>query len=221
MRSHEHMEHDLKLLNASWQRCWHELAMQGDSRPLFEELLVRHAEPHRRYHTLQHLSECLAWCEMARPLAVQPAEIELALWFHDAIYQLQAVDNEQQSADWACAALTAAALTAAAVPAAAVDRVAQMVLATRHAAPPATADEQLVVDIDLAILGAAEPRFAEYETQIRDEYAFVPAAIYREKRREILQSFLARDKIYRSHFFFARLESSARSNLAGVLAKSY
>jgi predicted metal-dependent HD superfamily phosphohydrolase len=72
----------------------------------------------------------------------------------------------------------------------------------------------LLVDIDLAILGASEPRFAEYERQVRDEYAFVPEPLFYEKRRAILQSFLARPRIYSTRHFTNLLERRARMNLA-------
>ena len=136
----------------------------------------------------------------------------MALWFHDAVYDLQAHDNEQRSAD-----LAAAALQAAGVPDEAVGRVVALILATRHTGVPATQDEQLLVDIDLGILGAGPARFAEYERQIREEYAFVPEALFRSARRSILQGFLDRPVLYGTAHFRDRLEARARVNLAGVL----
>lgn len=173
------------------------------------DLIARHSEPWRKYHTLQHLRECVAWFEQVASSAEHPAEVEIALWFHDAVYALDRSDNEEQSAD-----LARSALLAAEVPAAVAERVATLVLITKHSALPATPDEQLVVDIDLAILGASELRFAEYEAQIRAEYSFVPDALFREKRREILLSFLARPRIYSTPLCFERLEANARKNLA-------
>lgn len=173
-----------------------------------DDLLRRHAEPHRKYHTLQHLRECIAWCASTAHLALRPAEIEVALWFHDAVYALKSSDNEQRSADLAAAALLAGGATRDAS-----DRVASLVLATRHTVLPALPDEKLLVDIDLAMLGAPELRFAEYEAQIRDEYAFVPQILFKPKRRKILRSFLARERIFSTPFFFEALEGQARRNL--------
>jgi predicted metal-dependent HD superfamily phosphohydrolase len=174
------------------------LAMAGPS----------HNEPHRKYHTVQHLSECLAAFEQVSQLAVHPAVVEMALWFHDAIYEVKRSDNEERSAQWATAELRAAGVATEAA-----ELVASLVLATRHTSVPATPDEQVLVDIDLAILGASEQRFAEYERQIRDEYAFVPGFLFRRKRRAILQSFLQRPHIYSTAHFHAALEQAARSNL--------
>lgn len=193
---------------ASWSRTWQAL---GASAPagLMEQLLARYAEPHRRYHSQQHLHECLAHLVPALHLAEHPGEVEIALWFHDAIYELKAQDNEAQSAQWAARSLVAAGLSSDVC-----ERAEALVMATRHAALPPSGDAQLLVDVDLAILGAAPERFAEYERQIREEYAWVPGWIFRRKRRAVLRQFLARDPIYGTAHFRERLEAAARRNLA-------
>lgn len=197
---------------ARWQRAWQALGARGGD-ALHAELLARYAEPHRAYHAQQHLAECLALFDEARHLARRPAEIEVALWFHDAIYDVHRHDNEALSADWARAALLAAGASADVAA-----RVEAMVLATRHSVAPQTADEQLLVDIDLAILGAAPARFAEYEAQIRREYAHVPPALFNEKRGAILAGFLARPVLYGTEPLRRRLEAPARQNLRLALA---
>ena len=77
----------------------------------------------------------------------------------------------------------------------------------------------LLVDIDLAILGAAPARFDEYERQIRDEYGFVPEAVFREKRAGILRGFLERPALFSTPALAARFEAAARANLADALAR--
>ena len=93
------------------------------------------------------------------------------------------------------------------------DRVHALVLATRHAAMPVTPDEQLLVDVDLSILGAPPERFAEYEAQVRQEYSWVPGFLFRTKRKAILREFLARKPIYSTSYFQANLEVQAHENL--------
>ena len=117
---------------------------------LFGHLLAAYAEPHRRYHTQQHLQECLGHLQGAWGPAEHPGEVALALWFHDAVYAPDRHDNEPQSADWRGRAVVAAGWAPAVA-----DRIHALILATRHDAAPATPDEALLVDIDLAILGAA------------------------------------------------------------------
>jgi predicted metal-dependent HD superfamily phosphohydrolase len=200
-------------LQAQWQRAWHDLGAAPDPQ-LFDELLAAWDEPHRHYHTLQHLRECLAHLELARECAPQAGEAGLALWFHDAVYDPRRHDNEQRSADRAHATLLAAGADRAAA-----QRVHALVMATRHDAAPATADARLVVDIDLAILGAPRERFDEYERQVRLEYAHVAEATYRTGRGRILHGLLARAAIYGTPLFHQRFEVAARENLARSLSR--
>ena len=197
----------------SWQTAWSALGAQPDP-ALFDRLLAAYAEPHRRYHTQQHLQECVDHLQPALGLATHPGEVALALWFHDAVYALDRHDNEQQSADWARQAV----LAAGGAPAVA-GRIHALILATRHAALPATPDEGLLVDIDLTILGAAPGRFDDYERQVREEYAAVPEALFRSRRQAILEGFLRRPSLFSAAFFRERLEAPARANLQRSLAR--
>ena len=147
----------------------------------------------------------------ARALAERPDEVELALWFHDAIYDIKGHHNEQRSADWARDALRDAGVDTGSA-----QRVHDLVMATRHTAVPSAQDERLLVDIDLSILGAERARFDECEQQIRREYAYVPGFLFRRKRREILKGFLDRPAIYSTPHFHDRLEARARDNLRRV-----
>lgn len=198
-----------------WEDLWQRLGQPAPG-GLLEALLAAYREPQRHYHTLQHLAECFAHLDAYFDSVGAPAgdvlDIELALWFHDAVYDVRAHDNEARSADWAVRALAQAGL-----PPARGERVASLVMATAHHAPAAAADAQLLIDIDLAILGAPPARFAEYERQIRAEYAHVPAPLFARKRGEVLRGFLDRDRIYRTAYF-ARLEQQARANLAQASA---
>jgi len=200
-------------LRASWDDAWR--ALRASPQPgLLAELLARYSEPHRAYHTLQHLGECAVELERAANLAERLAEVELALWFHDAIYDTRAHDNEARSGGWARSALVGAGVameTAA--------RVEALVLATRHDGPPDGVDARLLVDVDLSILGAPPARFAEYERQIREEYAWVPEPEFRRRRARVLGGFLARPAIYGTAAFVERLEARARTNLARSLAE--
>jgi len=196
------------VLEGSWRRAWRYLGAGSADAALLQRLLEAWREPQRRYHTLQHLAECIAAFAPARDLAHEPGEVELALWFHDAVYDVRRHDNEARSADWARDALVAAGVRADAA-----ERVHGLVMATRHAAPAGTPDAMLLVDVDLSILGAPAARFAQYEAQVRDEYAWVDEATFRQRRREVLTGFLARPTIYATDPFRTRLEAAARANL--------
>ena len=202
----------MDLLPARWLRTWASLNLAPPT-GLCEQLLRAWAEPQRHYHTLQHLAECLTLFDTLRAHAKQPADIELALWFHDAIYDVQGHDNEARSAHWAVEALAAGGVDTARC-----QRVHDLIMATCHTALPASPDQALLVDIDLAILGAPAARFAEYTQQISAEYAWVPSEVYAVKRRAVLLGFLDREQIYTTPAVAQRLEERARANLAKAIS---
>ena len=194
-----------------WIRDWASLGLTGDA-ALLERLLASYAEPQRLYHTLQHLSECLDLFDQVAHLARRPGEAALALWFHDAVYIPQGHDNEARSAAWAGEALQAAGADEAVIA-----RTQALIMATAHHQAQEQGDARLVIDVDLAILGAEPARFAEYEEQVRAEYASVPVELYRQKRGELLTRFLERPAIYGTAELHARLEQQARTNLGHVI----
>ncbi|MFQ4139824.1 N-methyl-D-aspartate receptor NMDAR2C subunit [Nodosilinea sp. PGN35] len=205
--------HDCRLeLRSRWSQTWRRLALPEP--PLWDDLCDRYTEPHRAYHTLHHLSECFSWFDRAHNLAQSPGAVELALWFHDVVYDPRRADNEAQSAAWASRVIDGVGGGPVLQ-----QTVHAMILATQHHSTLGTGDGLLVIDSDLAILGAAPGRFAQYEAQIRQEYAWVPEAVFCQKRAEVIAAFLARPSIFTLGLFRARLEEQARQNLARSLAR--
>jgi predicted metal-dependent HD superfamily phosphohydrolase len=188
----------------------------GATRPtdaVFANLVARYGEAHRHYHTLAHIDSCLARLDWFCGSAEHAEEVELALWFHDAVYALGDDGNERRSAQ-----LAREHLGALGVSGAVIDRIARHIEATTtHIA--SGADSTLVVDLDLAILGARPRDFDEFEQQIRREYAHVSEPVYRSARRRVLQAFLARPEIYGVPSIRAELEAAARLNLARRIAQ--
>ena len=181
---------------------------------LYAELEQAYGAPDRFYHDKTHVAECLKALGVYRYLAERVAEIEMAIWFHDAVYDSTRADNEAQSAAWATQALEGLGLAKAAVV-----RIDQMIMATAsHAADNLDADAQLMLDIDLGILGASEAAFERYDANIRKEYAWVPEAQYFPRRAQVLRGFLERDAIYGTPALKAALEANARRNLARKVA---
>lgn len=190
---------------------WHKLMDQWqapESNDIYARLVSAYSEPHRRYHVVRHIEDCLAEFDAAPETADAPEEVEIALWFHDAVYKPTSSSNESQSADWAASFLRSVAAEEEKV-----SRVHRYIMATRHSAGVLNGDAALVVDIDLSILGRAHQDFEQYETSIREEYKWVPQPIYRRKRIEILQSFLDRPVIYQTTHFRERFETQARENI--------
>lgn len=190
-----------------WRRLWQAVGASGDASVWFETLTRAYAEPHRHYHNQRHIADCLAELDEARLLARQPEAVELALWFHDAVYDPKAADNEEQSAALAKRCLESAGRRDLA------ETVAALVMATKLHNTDTDTDAALMMDLDLSILGQNETRFAEYEAGVRAEYSWVSQDIFSAKRAEILQRFLNRERIFSTEHFFARYERQARTNL--------
>jgi predicted metal-dependent HD superfamily phosphohydrolase len=158
-----------------WVETWRELGVADSSalRRLYSDVLDRYSEPHRYYHTPQHLAECFEKVQDIISLAEHPAEVNISLWFHDVIYDTQRHDKEERSADWAHDAARELGANAEAA-----RRIYDLIMFTRHAAEPVGIDAEVLVDVDLSILGAQPARFQEYEAQVRSEYGWVPDPMF-------------------------------------------
>ncbi len=205
-------------LTKEWQKLWSEVGGKGKGMVPLADLVSRWSEPWRAYHTLDHLQEMLAELgHCPHRFAAQEGycvhfdqtAIQMAIWYHDAVYSTQAKDNEERSAD-----LFRVMAGRYRLGVDFTDRVVFLIEATKHARVLDDLNARALCDIDLAILGKSEFDFDEYERQIRDEYNWVPEAQFREKRAEILQSFLKRKNIYSTQFFQKKYEERARKNLA-------
>lgn len=191
-----------------WEKLWHETLAVKPPSGSYEQLCERYAEPQRHYHNLRHISDCLDWFDRFASQADDPLAVELAIWFHDAVYDPRRSDNEERSAD-----LAGDCLRAAKADTVLLDSVRQLVLATKSHNSSLHPDASLLVDVDLSILGQPEARFWKYEHQIRQEYIWVPAEVYCTKRAEILERFLARPRLFQTEELHHRFEASARENL--------
>jgi len=167
----------------------------------------------RRYHTMVHVHECLAVLDTVEHLTHRFDEVEFALWIHDLVYSTRRSDNEARSAD-----LAQKWLEESGADRSTVDRIRGLILATRHDAGLSEPDEALIRDIDLNVLAASPERYDEYEAQIRKEYWWVPASLFRRRRVELLDSFLSRDRIFNTDWFRDRWEEVARANLERAVA---
>jgi len=195
-----------------WRALWDRVGAIGGPLPVYRDLVRRYTEPHRAYHTLDHIAHCLAEFEAARSRVGNPDAVEWALWYHDAVYDTHASDNEERSAELALQAAVRCSL-----PAEVATQAARHILASKHREPPPDPDTQMFVDVDLAILGQPWDRFSAYEDGIRREYRWVPSWLFRRKRAALLKGFLARPFIYCTRAFRERYEKRARENIARSL----
>ena len=177
------------------------------------ELSALYRAEDRHYHNLRHIEAMLALAGDYRASLHDPEAVEAAIWFHDAVYDSKAKDNEAQSAALAEKNLAGRADTERLI------RIGAMILATStHQLPSfddptALRDASLFLDMDLSILGAAPAAFDAHERAVRLEYAWVEEPMWRAGRGAVLKSFLARDHIFHTDEFRQRFEPQARSNI--------
>ncbi len=188
------------------------------SQEQIEEIRVHYDAPGRAYHNGRHLDSLLEHFQAIRPLLLCTEAVEVAIYYHDIVYDPQSPDNEWESMAQMVADL-AGTMEAEIIRDAAV-----MIEATVSHELPEEADPAVIsdcayfLDMDLSILGAANDDFDAYEAGIRQEYEFVPDLQYCSARGEILNRFLNRQRLYFTDYFSSRYEARARLNVMRSLA---
>ncbi|MFD8979399.1 hypothetical protein [Streptomyces sp. NPDC059564] len=184
-----------------------------DPDPYADRLLAAWAEPQRRYHTTAHLADVLARADVLAPHAADPTAVELAAWFHDAVYRPDRSENEERSA-----ALAERALPELGVDPARTAEVARLVrLTVTHDPAPGDTNGEALCDADLAVLAGAPQDYAAYAAAVRAEYGFVPDEAFRTGRAAVLRQLLALPRLFRTPHGATHWEAPARRNLTAEL----
>jgi predicted metal-dependent HD superfamily phosphohydrolase len=174
---------------------------------LREDLLARWSESHRKHHTVTHLHEMLdAIGELADAgIQFDREAVELAAWFHDAIYEIGREDNEERSAELARELLATSPMR---------DEVARLVLLTKtHDVADDDINGAVLCDADLSGLGSAPLRYRTYAEAVRGEYSAVPDDVFKPARAQLLSSLLE-GSLFHTEPGRSRWEESARRNMA-------
>ncbi|MGC7097823.1 hypothetical protein ACPZ19_24400 [Amycolatopsis lurida] len=183
------------------------------------EMATQYAQPHRRYHTTEHLEAVVRdSAEIGADLGLRARDqalVALAACAHDVVYDASPGHDERHSADWAVSWLEAAGLAGSDVL-----RVEELVLTTLgHDAPAEDLAASALLDADLATLGAPDAAYDEYSANVRVEYAAVPEPDWAAGRAKVLARLLARDPLYRTALGRSRWEAAAKRNLARELGR--
>ncbi|WP_369378149.1 hypothetical protein [Streptomyces sp. cg36] len=207
---------DLDDLRARWNRTL--TAARGgpgpDPDPYADRLLAQWTEPHRAYHTADHLAAVLRHVDTLAGHAGSPELVRLAAWFHDAVYRPDRSENEERSAAQAERALPEAGLGRADTA-----EVARLVrLTVTHDPHEGDTDGEVLCDADLAVLAGDEEAYAAYAAAVREEYAFVPDEAFRTGRAAVLRQLLSLPRLFRTPHGTREWEARARENLTTELA---
>jgi predicted metal-dependent HD superfamily phosphohydrolase len=195
---------------ALWARCLDSNGMAGAN--VLTRLIDLYAEPHRHYHTLGHIRHCLHELDQAVTLMDDPDTVELALWFHDAIYVSGAKDNERRSAD------LFREYAEGQVDSVFQQRIDDLIMATTHSGWPRHQDEQFIVDIDLSSFGLPWEDFMCDGLRIRAEFAHVEDEAYYPGHLRFLRGLCDRPSFFFTDCFRRRYEHTARENIRRLIA---
>ncbi len=192
-----------------WRRCVAS-PPSPDGAAVYAELRGLFGAPFRRYHTLEHIHDCLRRLDDVAGLLNDPDAVELGLWFHDAVYEMDAWTNEQRSAE------LFEKLAKGADPAFR-RRVCGLIMATRHLGRERNPDRRFIVDIDLAGFGAPWDEFMRNGALLREESPAKTDAQYHRGQMSFLQRLQRRRHFFATDYFRDRYESVARANLRRLL----
>lgn len=203
---------DKRRFEKLWLRCARD-GVAAKAHECFAQVQRHYDEPHRRYHTPGHIAHCLTQFDAAHPLMQQPDAVELAIWYHDVIYDVGAADNELQSA------LLLRRHAEGALPDDLVQCVHDLIMVTVHGRlQPETVDQGFMVDIDLSSFGLPWERFLRDSVAVREEFPHMSDAEFYPRQRAFLSGLLAREHFCATVFFRERHEARARENITRYLA---
>jgi predicted metal-dependent HD superfamily phosphohydrolase len=197
-------------LQASWQRLlagWR--VPLDEANGIYAEIVQAYSAPGRHYHTLDHVKEMLTTVKELASHARNLSAVRLATWLHDVIHDSKGSDNEERSAEYAHQLCEKVSIPEG-------RHIATLIRKTKTHTAEDDPDAKVLIDADLAILGADESVYRDYAGKIRQEYAWVPEPQYRDGRRRVLESFLSRPRIY---YYLRHLEEPARRNMTAEIAR--
>ncbi|MBN3944040.1 MAG: hypothetical protein V7L21_20070 [Nostoc sp.] len=203
-------ENFMDILFYNWQHTLQPFGVdQVAAEKTFNLLVEAYSTPGRYYHTLKHIDRVLSIIEILQGYTNNLAAVQLAAWFHDVVYDTEAKDNEERSADYAFELLSNLG-----IPESIITTVTRLILNTKdHQAAVNDYDSQVLVDADLAILATNPVDYEEYAHAIRQEYGWVAEADYITGRQQVLERFLKRSHIYFTPLMSEFAEPSARGNI--------
>ncbi|MGF1935669.1 MAG: HD domain-containing protein [Nostoc sp. ChiQUE02] len=207
-------ENFMDILFSNWQHTLQPFGVdQVAAEKAFHDLVAAYSTSGRYYHTLKHIDRVLSTIEILQGYTNNLAAVQLAAWFHDVVYDTQAQNNEERSADYAFKLLSNLG-----IPESTITTVTRLILNTKdHQAAVDDYDSQVLLDADLAILATNQVEYGEYAHAIRQEYGWVAKADYITGRQQVLERFLQRSRIYFTPLMLEFAEPSARGNIQGEI----
>lgn len=200
----------VETLKSNWETLFQPFLVEPElEHKVFLDLVTAYSGADRIYHNLDHIDKVIKTLEQMKSLSLDYISVQLAAWFHDVIYNPKTQDNEEKSSEYA-----ESKLSALKIPQIIINRVKQLILSTKnHQALSTDIDSQILLDADLAILGATEWEYQAYAQAIRQEYSWMSDVDYQIGRQRVLTHFLQRERLYLTDYAYKNFEKQARHNL--------
>ncbi|WP_299700849.1 hypothetical protein [uncultured Pontibacter sp.] len=203
------------LVRSEWEAlCRSYTSDESLIRQLWDELEKAYTAKDRHYHNLKHIAYMLELADRYELESPRQDLLYFAIFYHDIVYKATRSDNEEKSA-----AIAAERLHRLGIPEADLLLLKEMIIATKAHLTHTDELVNLLLDLDLAILGADAERYDRYSQGVRKEYSIYPDLIYKPGRRKVLQHFLSQDHIYKTPAFQEAFDEKARANLKRELEK--
>ena len=187
---------------------------RAEAEELFKKIAEKYQTENRKYHNFEHIEKMIAFLQTYEQEIKDGVGVKLATYLHDVVYDTKVKDNEEQSAQYAQNYFVQLG-----IPENIIAHVLDLIRATtNHEVIDGDTDSAIVLDADLAILGSGAAEYDKYAAKIRQEYAWVPEDQYRLGRRNVLESFLNKSRIYFTERAGKDLEQQARKNIERELA---
>ena len=204
----------LNRFQSLWRRCLLDNA-SDHSAEIHQRLTSAYNEPQRHYHTLDHIGHCLSLFDQCKALLDNPDALELAIWFHDAIFETGKPDNELRSAE------LYQSLSADVHPNELRELVGRLIIATLHdGGSLEDKDAGYMVDIDLSSFGLPWEDFLRDTQDLRKECGHLSDEEYYQRQSSFRTGLMARPKFYMTDYFYERYEQQARENLERYFARA-
>ena len=202
---------DKRRFTALWERCRTRPGPGADASEVFDEVQSYYRGSGRFYHTPSHIDHCLKMFDEARGEMDDPDAVEMAIWFHDLVYDSSAKDNELKSAK------RFLELAGQSMDEEFKSRVYDLIMVTVHPGSPRDGDQKFMIDIDLSSFGLPWKEFTRDSIAVREEFRHMSDEEFFPRQRDFLETLLKRDYFYHTDFFRARRERAARANIERYL----
>lgn len=198
---------DKQRFTSLWKRCQSGGGSKADADDVYQEVYDYYSEPGRHYHTPRHIEHCLTQFDLASAEMEDADSVEMAIWFHDLIFDAQARDNELQSAR------RFVELAGDSMDGEFKTRVYDLIMATAPPRIPKSKDQEFMLDIDLSSFGLPWTDMLRDSIAVRKESRQLTDAQFFPGQLAFLESLVGREHFYFTEYFRSRIEESARSNI--------